>query len=137
MALTWDLTKINNYEEFCWPKDDEGNEKLNSATESLIWLTMFVGFSGITETNAEEFYSRVALYEKLHGAMRIMYHEDKDKEYMFITPEDVYAHIGLRTNASSLTANQFRKNMFDRSIQDNGRKFQNYLKSLIKEEVDV
>ena len=40
MALTWDLTKINDYENVCWNRDDEGNTTLNPATESLIWLSM-------------------------------------------------------------------------------------------------
>ena len=133
MALTWDLTKINDYDNVCWNQDDEGNNTLNPTTESLIWLSMGIGMNSINEKNADEFYSRVCIYEKMFNSMRSMVNDDNKIERIFVTPEEVYAHIGLRTNATSYTPAQFRKNICDHAMNDASRSFKNYLKSVVEE----
>jgi len=137
MSLNWDLTKIKNYEEFCWLKnDDDDTVKLNTATEALIWLSMGIGMNRITEANAAEFYSRVSLYEKLNGSMRsVWYDDDRGHQRIFTSEEDVYNHIGLGTNATPYTDAKFRKLMFDCANRDASRAFREYVKELNKEEV--
>ncbi len=131
MSLNWDLTKIKNQDQLCWEKDDEGNDKLNPVTESLIWLTMGVGYGGITEDNASDFYSRVAMYEKLFGTM-LSYWKDSKKISVPITPEDVHSHIGLRTNVSKDTDASFRKRIVENFIREQKRNFD----YAIKEDID-
>ena len=137
MALTWDLTKINDYENVCWNRDDEGNTTLNPATESLIWLSMGIGMNSINEKNADEFYSRVCIYEKMFNGMRSLVNDDNKIERICVTPEEVHAHIGLRTNASVYTPSQFRKNVCDHAMHDASRSFKKYVNSLIVEDSDV
>lgn len=122
MSLNWDLTKIKNSDTICWEKDENDNSKLNAVTESLIWLTMGVGYGTITEDNASDFYSRVAMYEKLFGTM-LSYWKDSEKISVPITPEDIHNHIGLSTNVSKDTDASFRKRIVENFIREQKRKF--------------
>lgn len=109
MALTWDLTDIEDNENLCWietgEKDDNGELKLgrdgkpearmNPVTEALIFNCMFVGLRGITAENVGVYAARTALNQKLHGDLLIG--PDGPEP---IKTEDVHAHIGLRCNVS-------------------------------------
>lgn len=65
-------------------------------TEQLIWLTMSIGVSRITKQNWKKFFNRAYAWQ------RVREHD------ILVTAQDVYDHIGLRTNASSLTDARFR-----------------------------
>ena len=67
--------------------------RLSATTQTLIFATMSVGIGHITEKNAEEFYTRLAMLERVDGAMR-----RRGGEPMCFTRDEVRAHIGLRTN---------------------------------------
>lgn len=108
MALHWDLSRIKDQETLCWWTATEdnisagvakGEQGLKAVTEALIWHTMGLGLGRITEQNVEEFWLRLQLYEKLHG---YTVYDAKAKPRP-LTWEEVTAHIGLRTNASTLT----------------------------------
>lgn len=131
MSLDWDLTKIKNCKEVCWEKDENGNDKLNPVTESLIWLTMGIGIGSITEDNESDFYCRVVMYEKLFGTM-LSYWKDSKKISVPITPEDVHSHIGLRTNVSKDTDASFRKRIVENFMREQKQKF----KYAVEEEVN-
>lgn len=108
MALTWDATKVTD-----WKK------KTGAVADTMIWMTMFVGMNEITEKNAEEFYARIQLLEKLFGAyLNQTDTETKVTEPKYITFDDVKSFIGLTTNASTLTRNQFNKRQMDRYYRD-------------------
>jgi hypothetical protein len=132
MSLDWNLTKIKNSDTICWEKDENDNDKLNPVTESLIWLTMGVGYGSITEDNASDFYSRVAMYEKLFGTM-LSYWKDSEKISVPITPEDVNNHIGLSTNVSKDTDASFRKRIVENFIREHKRKFDYAVKENIND----
>lgn len=70
-------------------------------TEQLIWLTMSVGIGRITEKNWEKFYTRAYAWQRInnHGNDNL------------VTASAVYDHIGLRTNAASLTDSKFAKSL--------------------------
>ena len=68
-------------------------------TEQLIWLTMSIGISRITKLNWEKFYTRCFAWQ------RVKEHD------IVVTAQDVYDHIGLRTNAASLTDHKFNKRL--------------------------
>lgn len=128
MSLDWNLTKINNNTEVCWEKNEDGTDKLNPVTESLIWLTMGIGMGSITEDNQSDFYCRVAMYEKLFGTM-LSYWKDSKKVSVPITPEDINNHIGLTTNVSKDTDASFRKRIVENFIREQKRKFEYALES--------
>jgi len=70
-------------------------------TEQIIWLTMAVGIGRITEKNWEKFYTRAYAWQRINN-------HDQDN---LIWAKEVYDHIGLRTNASSLTDSKFVKKL--------------------------
>jgi len=128
MSLDWNLTKINNNLEVCWEKNEDGTDRLNPVTESLIWLTMGIGMGSITEDNQSDFYCRVAMYEKLFGTM-LSYWKDSKTVSVPITPEDINNHIGLTTNVSKDTDAAFRKRIVENFVREQKRKFQYALES--------
>jgi hypothetical protein len=97
MSLNWDITNCNNYKEL--QSDTEWG-----ITNTLIWATMSVDMGDITESNYVEFYSRIKALEAVFGALA----NSSDGSY-FITIEDVKKRIGLSTNVSDKTTNQFFK----------------------------
>src|SRR3954468_15521335 len=112
MALTFDLTKIENYQETGYDRDG----RLRPVTDLLIWATLHVGFGEISNENADEFYARMMIIHRLHDICII----EDDKERM-ITPEEVRSHIGLTTNAgmNETRAQWIRRHFFNkRSITE-------------------
>ncbi len=144
MALHYNFKNIKNYESLCyiefdleefnnlpeedkwdiggmtgWSKvtpdlkwfDPETNDgkgyivRLNPVTDVLIWICGAVGMPTITKKNAIEFYNRCNVYERIRGSWLI---DNK------ITQQDVYDHIGLSTNNSRMTRQQFLKVLFKR-----------------------
>ena len=105
MSLNWDATKVKDRENFT----DEQFQML----DNMIWFTMAVGMREITEDNAKEFHARVQLIEKLHGALMGVGPSER-----FLKLEDVQMCIGLTTNASTYTRNQFTKIQTDRFYKE-------------------
>jgi hypothetical protein len=119
MALTWSLQNVKDHDNFCWidvPDDyqsgffdsvyvtDDGKKRrLDYVTTTLIWSTMIIGVSEITKKNVDHFYSRLRLWEKVSGAFLI----DKEGKPCLIEYEDVEKHIGLSTNATSVSNLKF------------------------------
>lgn len=95
MALTWNLTDIDDYENRCWVPSQDDPEKVQLAplTEALIFATVGVGIGEITDQDWPEFYGRLKITEKFYG--HLLYEDSKPYK---ITPEDVRSHIGLKTN---------------------------------------
>ena len=110
MALHWDLGKIKDYKTVCWI--NEGADKtLNHVTECLIWATMIVDLSSITEKNVEEWMWRIYFLTQLRKIDLV--YDSVTKDYRTFTEEEIQAHIGLGTNASTLTRTQFVKRWVD------------------------
>ena len=87
MSLSYNLTKIENYEAICYDTDGAVTE----VTTTLVWLMAIVGMPGITKANAKLVYRRIAMYEILLGSFRSLGR---------ITMEQVLAHVGLTTNVT-------------------------------------
>jgi len=131
MSLDWDLTKIENSENICWKKDDDGQEYMNPCTESLIWMTMAIGIGKITEENAADVYARISMWEDLFDTMMSKFENGK-RIAVPITAQDVVDHIGLRTNVGKETEASFRKRVADNYFRECRARF----KSDIKEKVN-
>jgi len=116
MALTYDLSTIKDYKTVCFDEGEDGGMK--PATHSIIFATMAVGIGDLTEKNAPEFYARLHLYERMVGAFLVKMDDGKRVDVPF-TPEDVRAHIGLRTNVGPVeTRSKWLKRVTDRTLSD-------------------
>jgi hypothetical protein len=135
MSLNWSLVQIKGYETLCWiPEEGKSRtQRLAPVTETLIFLTMPVGIGQITERNAGEFYARVHAWERVTMARRM----NRDGETVFITPEQVFAHVGLSTNASSMTKIGFAKNLFKRLEMDAKEKWDKRITVTWRHECDA
>ena len=101
MALHWNIGKIIDCDTVCYI--GEGSERrLNPTTETLIFATMIVGLTDITEKNCAEFAFRVAFFERLNGGLRVKWQGDEPQSVCF-TVDEIKAHIGLHTNAGNAT----------------------------------
>jgi hypothetical protein len=111
MSLDFDVTRVKNYDVVTTlvipaTETQEEQRKWHPLTEALVWLTVHTGINDITVENWQEFYSRIYLWERAIGPMLSAY---SSPEYYnrFITPLEVYMHIGLSTNASRKTKRDF------------------------------
>ena len=102
MSLNWNLTQVENSETLCWipSTEEEGKFQMNGVTEVLIWSTILVGFSKITEKNYKTFFRRAKELEVVYG-MRGFLVEAESTRMPYI--HEVQKHIGLKTNADILT----------------------------------
>lgn len=108
MALTWDLTNIKDWKSVC--THGEGSQAgavwLDPITYALIVATKMVYLGSITEDNADEFFARLALVEK----MSVPLLADENGNPKSITPKMVYDHIGLQTNVADQSRDVFLHN---------------------------
>jgi hypothetical protein len=127
MPLTYNLNKIADYKNACFRTDGD----LSPLTQSLIFATMPVGINQITEKNAEEFYTRLNLIERVNGTFL----RTADGKDLFITPEDIRKHIGLSTNATPRTRPQFLKETVGGLMRDIGYNYRRTVEKKRKEAV--
>lgn len=101
MSLDWNATGVRDFDQLT------DNEYVTR--DALVWATMAIGIGVITEENAQEFYSRLSLLEKVTGASRF-----KDGEPLYFTPDDVKRFIGLTTNVfPKWSKTKFKTHIFD------------------------
>ena len=82
----------------------EGDEReIKPITKCLVFATISVGIGEITEDNAPEFFARLRIVEELSGRFL----SGPSTEDLYIKPEDVHAHIGLSTNVSYETREEW------------------------------
>lgn len=120
MSLDWNIQGIDNWKEVCFDEWDEekGSGTLSARTESLIFCTMFVGMGAITEDNWQTFYKRMYAWEKVNGAIMYRGKEGGGIEYVPVEPEEVYSHIGLKTNAGRETDTAFSKKLVNSMMEE-------------------
>jgi len=94
------------------PFDDS---KIHPVTNYLIWSSLLTGIGSITKANVDEVFRRIAVLQKLNGS-DIQYSDSISGDWVeiYLTKEDIVNHIGLWTNASSLTEAQFNRKIMDR-----------------------
>lgn len=116
MSLNWNVSNIADSNAVCFrhfEEDGEPQRELKQSTHQLIFLTMVVGMGRITESNYKEFYKRVALFERLHGCVQVVFAvrgKFVDAPY---TLEDIRQHIGLTTNVSEEKPAAWRKRIIE------------------------
>ena len=104
MALHFYYGDIEDWENVCFHPGEDG--KMKTVTDGLIWSTISVGIDRITKNNWRDYFIRLYSIECVLGPYR---HKLKNKirVEIFYTPEEVKAHIGLSTNASSKNKREF------------------------------
>lgn len=116
MSLDYGLGDIANWQQVCFVGEEvDGARRMNIATETLIFATLVIGHGEITELNVCDFYVRLEAHERLFGGMR---RRGVNGEQMCFTFEEVYAHIGLRTNASKESDAAFWKRTRERYVEE-------------------
>jgi hypothetical protein len=119
MPLNWDLSDIKNYKNL-YRKVTEGEQgysteeirkMLKQSPKQMIYYTMTIGMREITDKNWEQFYNRVKIWELING---VSFYKRNTKKLvpLYTTQEDVKRMIGLKTNASSMNASKFKKQLF-------------------------
>lgn len=134
MPLTWSLPDdgSGDFSRFYKPslnskgepeKSPEGKPlfRLKAMTDYLIWTTMNVGMGSITKKNWKRFYRRVHILEQVRGPNIMRHNDDGTTTRYWTTPAIIKEHIGLSTNASSMSINQFRKSIYDLMKDDADR----------------
>jgi len=98
MSLNWNLSEVTDYETVCFY--GEGNDQqMRVSTDRLIWGAMSVGMNKITKENYREFASRMSQLNVARGWPA------NQSEIL----DSAKAHIGLWTNASSMSESEFDK----------------------------
>lgn len=106
MALHFDVTEVKDFKAVTTYTQAAGNEIWHPVTDALIWASIYIGFSAITEKNADEISERLMMWQKATSPLLV-----STNGPIWITPADVHQHIGLRTNATPLTKAAFNKKL--------------------------
>jgi len=112
MALRYELGNIWKWEMMCLNKD----ETIREETNTLIFYTINLGINIITKTNVDKFILRLRMYEVLHGMTK--WRTVNGERINAISDTLIRNHIGLKTNASSLSDAQFNKNMLRQLVRE-------------------
>ena len=129
MSLDYDTKDIKDYKDL-WVPSTEGRVKLNQLTETLIFATMTIGMGDITEDNWKEFYGRCVILET--GCYKNMIPIDSMEpvwKWVLVSPEDIYKHIGLHTNAPSMTKVKFAKHAYKCRMDELYHQAERYVKN--------
>lgn len=127
MSLDFDVSRVKNFDVLTsipnpyGQKNEDGTPKLSwhPVTDALIWATMAIGMNNITEKNWIEFFQRIRAIERVSGAyVNRPNVTSRFDPKGFITPLEVYSHIGLHTNASSLSLAKFREHLYSLSCRE-------------------
>ena len=112
MALNWDVREVKNYKKVVYKKvkSDNGEDEIfeiNKYPNRIIWSTMGIGMSEITQDNYIQFYNRLKLFEDAFGCY---YKTVRQKRVKDFTPlKEIQKMIGLKVNVSPLSTNKFLK----------------------------
>jgi len=103
MSLDYVLTDIDDWEEL------EADPYQNMVTQACVFSCLFIDMNGITRENWKDFYIRVYIWEHAHAA----YLHNSEGEEVYLTADDVFSRIGLRTNVANRPESFFVQKVFD------------------------
>ena len=115
MSLNWSMKDVRNYKQLFSEFDSNDTciapavDRFSIWRDSMIWATMFVGLGSVSEKNIDEWLWRLAFRAQLG---RFVSTSCMGEE---INPdrEVLERFIGLSTNASNMTRNQFVKKQLE------------------------
>jgi hypothetical protein len=100
----WSAHDVSNWDELII-KYANGSTKLNDATQCLINFMPLIGITHLSNNNVFDAWIRIALIQATYGPLIV----DRDENPVFLTPLDIQRHIGLETEGSSLSLDEFCK----------------------------
>lgn len=100
MPLTWDISEVEDFEDLY--EEVKGEKELNMVTSTIIHITVAIGMNRITTENVKNFYIRCKQMEVAYGMKGFILVTD-DWTTRNPTLPELQAHIGLRTNADTIT----------------------------------
>jgi hypothetical protein len=98
MSLNYNLADIEDFKTVCLKPDGT----ISALTEALVFSTLIVELGEITEENVGEWYARLTLCKGLGKLTHRRLNEAGEAEDIMPTVEELIAHIGLKTNVSSV-----------------------------------
>ena len=114
MSLDWTVEKVKDYKTRCWRDspmvEDEGKGRvvLEVDTYALVWGAMKLDLGGIRRNNIDEWDFRIRFCERLNLGWATLW--DGEKEIaVFPTRQQIAEHVGLGTNVSTRTRQQWIK----------------------------
>ncbi len=110
MSLDYDFTQIDD-----WETLHESRFQL-SLSNGLVWACLYIDMNGITAVNWQEFYKRVFIWQTAVSPMLNVKDPDNPAldsmvPYM-ITPDDVFARVGLNTNITEQPESYFQRKIW-------------------------
>jgi hypothetical protein len=118
MPLRYDYSAVHNCDIYC--VEERTNKKgkmgkyLTGLTNTLIFAGNAVGFGKITAKNYKQYHNRIAFYENQYGAF--LYTKQGDPRYIRLI--DVYRHIGLHTNWSNKTEEEWLRDFYKGKVYE-------------------
>jgi hypothetical protein len=143
MSLNWDVSNVKDHKRVTTHPDDVEDflsgkikeARWHPATEVIINRSIELGYGDITESNWKDIYTRIFLYERLMGAgYRFNPRGTKGLVDRFITPEDVYNHIGMRINVTALLYSAAEKRIMELGRQEAGYRLSHFAAELKEKE---
>lgn len=115
MPLTWDVRDIANYEWVTTSPNTRGKEEeqWHPVTNAIVMSGMVCGYGQITEATYKKVAKRLAQYQMLGALLGY-----SDMPEVYVTEEDVKAHIGLRMNVAATSDAAWNKHLLDMITRD-------------------
>lgn len=104
MTFDTDWTNVQN-RETNFPAEPDGS--VNAVLNSILWSSLATGVNLITESNWEEAWVRIDLWQTLIGPWFTRMMPDEGPIAIVVEKENVKDAIGARTNASHKSRTQF------------------------------
>jgi len=107
MSLDFNVTEVYDHANVTTsPFQWMGKPQWHPVTNAIVWATIPCGFSQITEENIDMVWQRLSRWQRVLGAFCTGENGD-----LYVTKEDVKMHVGLTTNASLKTDQEFVKTL--------------------------
>lgn len=102
MSLDINWTGVKDSHEL-FEKDEDGNDQFKPLSHTIFMMCMNIGVDwGIREENVDEVIARFWTYQKVFGPLLCRFDENGKKEGVYITPDDIRRHIGLKLNVAHI-----------------------------------
>tara|TARA_Y100000310_G_C20627686_1_gene786876 strand:- start:390 stop:857 length:468 start_codon:yes stop_codon:yes gene_type:complete len=137
MSLNYNLGKIVDRDTICWedvPDDysrgmmdmirvdeDTGQQqRMSPITSAIIFGTMTIGLNAVTEKNFDDFHDRMIIVQTVYDTVMIMERSGPDDPFVKrpISYTELRQHIGLTTNATSMTKREFKEQIMKNLYRD-------------------
>lgn len=119
MPLNWYVSRVKDHDKITTLLDENskpvldknGEIQWNPVTQVIALASQWIGIARITNSNYEEVYARMLVYDKTFGGTLI-----NDEKNVTLSLQDVMDHIGMYTNGDSFSRTEFWKRIKKRAI---------------------